>query len=1005
LRLPTLAALLVLTACSRTTEGPTPNVIGTINPLQRNVAPARVCNAQGGESGWRIELLGERFTPVPQDVLTGEPRVGLPQVTLKGEVDFTLDRGNVFYRDHTRMFLNIPTRDSTPAAELPAGTYALEVKNLGGGAATVEELLIVVPPPTVTRVTASQGFSFTAASPLIIEGTGFRTDTFPVMELRRAGAPEVEIFVSRVDSPTRLTAEIPPGTPEGTYDFFLMNPEGCTFTLPSALTISYARLGTLTLEPRFGWQRRNQAITLYNAPTGDEGSFTDGSPEVVLVAPLKADPTQLVDIPLNRVAFVSPNIVTAVVPTCTGNSVLPLTDASCPNGIVAGGPYALKVADTSGVGEVPAARGFVVLENEPPVIDAIAPSAIDTRGLDATNPLVVTGRNFGAGAKVQLLRQQASGNILACDLPATGTPSATRLSALVPATPIPAAQCVEYTHTGTQVAATGGLQIAEGLFVVRVQNTTDPAYANYSGLIVTNPAANPVYGPPLGTQLATARADFPLVLAADDLGQPFLYALGGTDGTNTLASVEVAPVTLFGDVGGACDGTPCTFRTLDRTPLGVGTASQSPEPRKGLTAIVRTVPGDTSYLFVMGGVRGSDGAALSTVERAQVLKVADAPLLTAPERFTMDGATLPSGTLYYRVSAILDGTDVENPNGETLPSDEYPVKTNVALNAVRLTWNCVPGAAKYRIYRTATANERSGQQRLLDEIAAPATPACVGPQLPQVSYEDTGAKTPAADAPRPLPPGALGQWVRIGVAQLSVPRGNAAARLVGDTVYVSGGFCTTAGAGCPGANATLASIERGTFAAGLPELLSFTDGGMHTHARQRHSLAVANAETAPSSFTSANPDIRQDAWLLAVGGDQGGALLSGTGIIEVAKIRDTSGVIATPLAFNAATYNTEGTHGGWTEVIANYLFQAGSTGGTGFSFRSGFVCRSANNLSQCDSPAKFDGTLISTTLPYRQGGPRYLAGATLFRAFIYTAGGFPNDAGGTPTATLERIIY
>ncbi len=54
MRLPFIAVLLVLTACSRTTEGPTPKLIGTINPLQRNVAPARVCNAQGEQSGWRI---------------------------------------------------------------------------------------------------------------------------------------------------------------------------------------------------------------------------------------------------------------------------------------------------------------------------------------------------------------------------------------------------------------------------------------------------------------------------------------------------------------------------------------------------------------------------------------------------------------------------------------------------------------------------------------------------------------------------------------------------------------------------------------------------------------------------------------------------------------------------------------------------------------------------------------------------------------------------------------
>ncbi|WP_224248782.1 hypothetical protein [Hyalangium gracile] len=1004
MRLHLIAALLVLAGCSRTTEGPTPSITGTINPRQRNTAPARMCNAQGDERGWRLELLGERFTPVPQDVLTDTPTVGMPEVTLKGPVTLTLDRDRVSYRDSTLLLLDIPTRDTTPPAELPEGTYAVSVRNLGGGTAELADQLIVVPPPVVTRVTAPQGFTFVAPSPLVIEGTGFQPNTFPAMRLTRAGFPDVELFTTTVESPTRLLTELPEGTPEGTYDLELTNPEGCSFTLPGALTITYSQLGLLTIEPRFGWQRRNQAITIHNAPTGDQRAFAGGSPEAFLVAPLKTAPSEMVDIPLNRVAFVSSTIITAVVPTCSGNEALPLTAADCPTGIVPGGPYALKVADTSGaVGSVPAASGFTVLRSEPPVIDSISPSAIDTRGLDATTPLVVTGRSFGTGAKVQLLKQLATGNVLACELPATGTASATSLSARVPPL-IAAAQCAEFTTTGTQVAATADLQLTAGLFVVRVQNTADPAYANYSGLIVTNPAANPTPGPALQTRLATARADFPLVLATDELGQPFLYALGGTDGTNTLASVEVAPVTLFGDVGGTCTGPTCTFHTLERTPLGVGTEGETPEPRRGLTAVVRTVPNDTSYVFVLGGVR-SDGTALSTVERAQVLKLSDAPALTPPERLTQEGTALPPGTWYYRVSAVLGASDPENPNGETLPSDEHPVKSNAALNVARLTWTCVPGAVKYRVYRTATVNETSGAERLLEEIPAPTTPACTGSPLPQVSYTDTGSKAPAANAPRPLPPGALGRWVRTNMPQLTVERGNAAARVAGDSVYVSGGFCSTAGGNCPSsAGALLSSVERATFNG--PQLGAFAVAGNMTRARQRHSLAFADASTAPGSFTPAAPDNAQDAWLLAVGGDAGGAPLSGTGIIEVAQVRNSGGPIATP-AFSAATYNTAGTHGGWAEVIANYLFQAGSTGGTGFKLNSGFVCPgNGNDPGKCLAATSFDGTLGSSAInAYQQGGPRYLAGSTLFRAFIYAAGGFPNDAGGTPTNTLERIIY
>ncbi len=1004
MRLPIAAALLTLVACSRTTEGPIPKVTETTNPRQRFVHPARVCNAQGPERGWRIELTGERFTPMPLDVLTDAPKVGMPTVTLKGAESYTLPRENVFRESAELLLLDVPTENSATPKKLAPGSYAVEVKNPSGGTGELADALVVVPPPTLASITAPQGFNASAPSPIVITGSGFQTGTSPQLTLRRAGAPDQSIFTFTVVSETRIEGELPPGTAEGTYDLVIINPEGCAFTLPSAITIAYARLGTLTVDPRFGWVRRDQPITLYNVASGEQKVFSGGSPEVTLLAPLKADATQQVEIPLMRVAYVSPSVITAVVPTCTGNALVPATDPACPTGIAEGGPYRLRVVDPNGaVGEVPVERGFTVVRDEPPTITALNPSAINTQGLTApANPLVVTGRNFGVDAaqnrqpKVQLLQKLANENIRACDLPLTGTPTPTEVRALVP-TSVPAASCVEYTPVGASVPASAGLALAEGLYVVRVQNTHDPAYADYSGLIVTNPSANPKPGPATPTRLATARANFPLVVATNDLGQPFAYALGGTTGTQALASVEVAPVTLFGELGGECTNAGCTFRTLERSALGVGSAGETAEPRQGLSAVVRTVPNDTSYVFVLGGVK-ADGTAVNTVERAQVLKVADAPVLLPPERLAQEGATLPTGTLYYRVSAVLPAEDTRNPGGETLPSDEYPVKPNEALAAVRLTWNCQPRAVKYRVYRTVAVNAPSGSERLLDEVPAPATP-CTGSPLPQVTYVDAGAKAPAADGPAPLPNGALGRWVRLAPG-LTVERGNTAARLVGDSVYVAGGFCSTVSAQCAAANTTLASVERATFTANSAELGAFAKVGDLTQARQRHSLAVASAATAPGSFT-ANP---QDVWLLAVGGDRGSAGLVTTNVIETGRVQTATGPEQT-VTFANTGYSTTATHGGWAEVVANYLFQAGSSGGSGFAFRSGFVCGQGNNQGQCTTAGSFNTAFNDTSVDYQQGGPRYLAGTTLFRAFVYAAGGFPNDAGGTSTSTIERIIY
>jgi hypothetical protein len=250
-RLPLIASLLVLAACSASTEGPTPKLIGTVNPRQPFTNPARVCNAQKDPAialscktadaarGWCIALLGERFTPVPEDVLAEEATLGLPEITLKGPVTLKLDPSRITYRDSERMSLDIPTRDTTPAADLPEGSYALEVKNLAGGTHELADLLVMVPPPRVTRVTAPQGFQSDAITPIVVEGTGFQPNTFPVLQLYREGAEPLEIFTLAVESPTRLSTELVPGTPEGTYGFVITNPEGCAFTLPNALTVSY----------------------------------------------------------------------------------------------------------------------------------------------------------------------------------------------------------------------------------------------------------------------------------------------------------------------------------------------------------------------------------------------------------------------------------------------------------------------------------------------------------------------------------------------------------------------------------------------------------------------------------------------------------------------------------------------------------------------------------------------------------------------------------------------
>ncbi|WP_158621767.1 IPT/TIG domain-containing protein [Corallococcus aberystwythensis] len=358
MRLPVAAALLSLVACTESTEGTTPKLEGLINPLQRLVTPARVCNAGGGAAGWRLELIGSRFTPVPRDALTDTPSVELPRISLSGPSDYTLPEDHLFFARTELMRMDLPTRDSTPSNVLPPGTYTVAVTNPLGGTSELEGALRVVPPPVITSITAPQGFHYSAGSPLVIEGSGFRSDALPLIVLQREGEEDQPLFTLTVVSDTRIETEVPPATPEGTYAVTLTNPEGCAVTRPQALTVAYAPLGTLSVSPRGGPANSDTAVTL----TSTAAAFTDGTGthEVYLVAPVKTDPGQTVNIPLYDVTYVSSTQLKATVPTCSGFDARPVTDPTCPGGIVPG-TYGLIVADPSGAfGTLPASSGFTV---------------------------------------------------------------------------------------------------------------------------------------------------------------------------------------------------------------------------------------------------------------------------------------------------------------------------------------------------------------------------------------------------------------------------------------------------------------------------------------------------------------------------------------------------------------------------------------------------------------------------------------------------------------------
>jgi hypothetical protein len=975
--------LTCLLGCSKKIEGPTPAVTSAQNEIDQSTAPALLCNAQGDPaSGWLIDVLGDNFAPMPAGALSGKPAVAMPIVRLDGPERYTVPDAHVRFADKKRLSLAMRTADSAADAHaLLPGDYSVTVTNLNGASASTPAAIRVIPPPSETGL-AVQPAGGPVGSPricndqsqtLVITGTGFRGAAQLSVALLYNGAPVLTappLSLTAV-TPTEIDVSIPAGSFSGlsatgtTFTVQVADPNGCVTPYGSAprgfrvtdfrAYTTCTQLGTLTLSQRFGWAQRNQVITISNAFTQPATQpFSGPAPTVTIAAPIKGSSTPA-SIRLLRVAYVNANTITAVVPTCSGAQPTPATDTGaggCPNGIAPGGPYTIDVEDATGAfGSLSGTNGFQVVASQPPVIASISPAVLDTAG---TGDLSITAgaSSFALNAKPQIVFP--AGGV--CDVP-IDSQSATAIHATVQG-PL----C--------------GTALNPGQYVIRVQNTSDNAFGDFSSLIVTAPNAPPGNFALVSSALSTARADFPLVQAGDDVGNHYLYALGGITtpaGTTVLSNVEMAQIDPFGDVIGDCGGGPCVFRVLDRSPLG--------EPRRGVAAVSVQIPGDTGYVFAIGGIK-SGGAAIATVERAQVLRSVDAPVIAAPVQVAA-GGTLAAGSYYFRVSALLAASDPKNPSGETLASDLEPISAQNGSRAI-LSWPCVAGAAKYRVYRTVGPNQGTGTERLLTEQAA-AVSSCSGSPPPSENFTDDGSATPAGL--RPLPPGALGRWAAM--PSLGAPRGQAAAALANDRLYVAGG-CT--GANCDVAGNNLATYEDSQLT--LQNLGPFGSTGAINQARRQGTFALATNAVAPARVASG------EGWLILVGGERndGAVLLNSTGGIEVSHAIVGGAAQATPVFANAAYTPDFGRHGGWSEVIANQLVIFGTNPGGTIIFRAGPLCN-----APCAAAADFSTDLPQTGTTFTA---RYLLGEKLFRGYFYAAGGFTNaTTGATALSTVDRIPY
>ena len=174
------------------------------------------------------------------------------------------------------------------------------------------------------------------------------------------------------------------------------------------------------------------------------------------------------------------------------------------------------------------------------------------------------------------------------------------------------------------------------------------------------------------------------------------------------------------------------------------------------------------YIYLVGGSDGT--SATNSVYRAEILDPLAGPDVVDLDAALGDGTTgLGGGMWYYKVAAVFPNGDANNPGGESLPGELLTVQLPDRSDKIilTLTWDPVPGASGYRIYRTAAADGDSNDLQLLAEVTDGTT----------TKYTDDG-QTATTAGEVPLPPGSLGQWREMTDSALNTARAKLATAVV-----------------------------------------------------------------------------------------------------------------------------------------------------------------------------------------------------------------------------------
>ncbi|GMV39045.1 MAG: hypothetical protein AMXMBFR64_07610 [Myxococcales bacterium] len=588
--------------------------------------------------------------------------------------------------------------------------------------------------------------------------------------------------------------------------------------------------------------------------------------------------------------------------------------ALVPDGLTPGDYDLIAVNPTGEVGVLEG--GFRVTAAPPPLVDVVAPGSIPT-GSPAS--IRVRGSFFSAPAVTATCLEP--GGVLAGYAATLATVSPTLIEATLP-----------------------GAQMTQGsVCVIRVTNG-DGSFADWSAVAVTNPAENigdSVAGPPM----STARRAPGLVIGRATRASAFVYAIGGDGGSEALATIEAAPLDEFGVLG--------AFSTLDPLP--------APRTLAGAATVGR-------FLYVVGGDEG--GGAVASVLRAEVLRPEDAPRVTdVAIALSPDG--LGPGLWYYRVAAVMGAGDADNPGGETLPSDPLPIQVPPGLPLTlrpTLTWSAVPGAASYRVYRSAAPGASASALGLLAETGS-------------TGLTDPGGPTTPATM-RAV--GDLGVWHSAPSLQTArSSHGVAVARDPADAatlhIYAVGGL---------GPSGALASVERLT-------VTMDADGGQTMGAWVPSPSLTAARSALAAATVDESATVRvteEESWIYAGSGEDGGVVST----LESAQVLPGGALTSWSSALKGGSGPKR--TGYALMAASNQVFLFGGAGGApSGNSESGQLC--GPGYSKCTE----SGTLSNLNATgASMAVARRLFGSTLGSGRFFFAGG---QTPGGVTAAVESTIW